>query len=110
MKLIAEVKNIVDIAIKVGKRPLQGTNVFVSIAISLSLGESIILHPITPQALHPKPIHIVIACFPLQQHFLKNPSILKAILGKYPKSSIKVNNGKNIAIGGSITAIIHVNV
>ena len=27
--LIAEVKNIVDIAIKVGKRPLHGTNVFV---------------------------------------------------------------------------------
>ena len=57
-------KNIVEIAIKVGNRPLQGTNVFVSIAINLSLGESIILHPITPQALHPKPIHIVKHCLP----------------------------------------------
>ena len=62
--LIAEVKNIVDIAIKVGKRPLHGTNVFVRIAISLSLGESIILHPITPQALQPNPIHIVKHCLP----------------------------------------------
>ena len=37
-------KNIVDIAIKVGNLPLQGTKLFVSIAINLSLGESIILH------------------------------------------------------------------
>ena len=96
--------------IKNGNLPLQGTKLLVKIAINFSLGELKILHPVTPAALQPKPIHIVIACFPLQQHFLKNPSILKAILGKYPKSSIKVNNGKNIAIGGSITAIIHVNV
>lgn len=56
------------------------------------------------------PMHIVIICFPLQHAFLKNPSILKAILGKYPKSSKMVKRGKKIAIGGSITAIIHVNV
>ena len=61
---IAELKNIVEMAINVGKRPLQGTKLFVKIAISLSRGESIILHPITPAALHPKPIHIVKHCLP----------------------------------------------
>lgn len=52
-------KKIVISAIKAGNRPLQGTNEFVIIAINLSRGESIILHPVTPQALHPNPIHIV---------------------------------------------------
>ena len=77
----------------------------VSIAINLSLGESIILEPTTPAALHPNPIHIVSACFPEVQAFLKNPSKLKAILGRYPKSSRIVNRGKNIAIGGSIKLV-----
>lgn len=89
---------------------LQGTKLFVRIAINLSRGESIILHPTTPAALQPNPMHIVIICLPEQQHFLKKPSILKAILGRYPKSSKNVNKGKNIAIGGSITAIIQVRV
>ena len=102
--------NIVAIDIKNGNLPLHGTKLFVRIAINLSLGESIILHPVTPQALQPNPIHIVIICFPLQHAFLKNPSILNAILGRYPKSSNIVNNGKNIAIGGNITAIIQVKV
>ena len=91
-------------------RVLFGRTAFVIIAINLSLGESIILQPTTPAALQPKPIHIVIICFPVQQHFLKKPSILNAILGKYPKSSKNVNKGKNIAMGGSITEIIHVKV
>lgn len=69
-----------------------------------------ILQPTTPAALHPNPIHIVIICLPVQQHFLKKPSILKAILGKYPKSSKNVKRGKNIAMGGSITETIHVRV
>ena len=77
----------------------------VNIAINLSLGELIILHPITPAALHPNPIHMVRACLPQEQHFLKHLSKLNAILGKYPKSSSKVNIGKNIAIGGNITDI-----
>ena len=47
--------NIDAIVIKKGKRPLQGTKLLVSIAINLSLGESIILAPTTPAALHPKP-------------------------------------------------------
>ena len=62
-------KNIVISAISVGKRPLQGTNTFVKIAINLSRGESIILQPVTPQALHPNPIHIVSACLPHALHF-----------------------------------------
>ena len=45
-----------------------------------------------------------------EQHFLKHLSKLKAILGRYPKSSKKVNKGKKIAIGGSITLITEVNV
>ena len=73
---------IVAMDIKNGNLPLQGTKLFVKIAISLSLGESIILQPTTPAALQPKPMHIVIICLPVQQHFLKNPSILKAILGR----------------------------
>ena len=89
---------------------LHGTKLFVSIAINLSLGESIILHPVTPHALQPNPMHMVIICFPEQHAFLKNPSILNAILGRYPKSSKKVKSGKNIAISGNITDITHVSV
>ena len=76
------IKNIDIIDISVGKRPLHGTKLLVSIAINLSLGESIILQPVTPQALHPKPIHIVNACFPHALHFFNALSKLNAILGK----------------------------
>ena len=64
-------KNIEIIAISVGNLPLQGTRLFVIIAISLSLGDSIILQPTTPAALQPNPIHIVNACFPQVFAFLK---------------------------------------
>ena len=96
--------------IKVGNLPLQGTKLLVSIAINLSRGDSIILHPITPQALQPNPIHIVKLCFPSAHAFLNKWSKLNAILGRYPKSSSIVNIGKNIAIGGNITAITQVRV
>ena len=89
--------------IKSGNLPLHGIKLFVISAINLSRGESIILQPITPQALHPKPMHIVRACFPCAPQFLKILSKLNATLGKYPTSSKKVKSGKNIAIGGSIT-------
>lgn len=49
---------IVAIEIKKGNLPLQGTKLFVKIAINLSRGESIILHPTTPAALQPNPIHM----------------------------------------------------
>lgn len=52
------IKNIVMIAIRVGNLPLQGTKLLVIIAIKRSRGESIILQPIIPAALHPKPMHM----------------------------------------------------
>ena len=73
---------IVAIVISIGNLPLHGTKLFVSIAIIFSLGESIILHPTIPAALHPNPMHIVSACFPVVQAFLKKLSKLKAILGR----------------------------
>ena len=103
-------KNIVAIVINKGNLPLHGTKQFVTIAIILSLVDLIIRHPITPAALHPNPMHIVKACFPHVPAFLKKLSKLNAILGNTPKSSNKVKRGKNIAIGGSITLIIHVTV
>ena len=75
-------KNIVRIARIVGKRPLQGTRLLVRMAISLSLGESIMRHPVTPAALQPKPIIMVSACFPQELHFAKQRSRLKAALGR----------------------------
>ena len=102
--------NIVATVIKNGNLPLQGTKQFVSIAINFSLGEFIILVPITAAALQPNPMHMVSACLPEVHAHLKHLSKLKAILGKNPKSSRIVNRGKNIAIGGSITEITHVTV
>ena len=96
-------KNIEIIEINVGNLPLHGTKLFVKIAIKRSRGESMILQPITPQALQPNPMHMVSACFPCALAFLKNLSRLKAIRGKYPESSSNVKSGKNIAIGGNIT-------
>jgi hypothetical protein len=55
----AAAKNMVMTAIRVGNRPLQGTKLLVRIAIRRSRGESMIRHPITPQALHPNPMHMV---------------------------------------------------
>ena len=94
--------------ISVGNRPLHGTNPFVTAAMRRSRGESIIRHPVTPAALQPNPIHIVSACFPHAPDFLNLWSRLKATLGRYPESSSSVNSGKNIAIGGSMTATTHV--
>lgn len=58
--LIVPAKKIVATVIRKGNLPLQGTKLFVKMAISLSLGESIILQPTTPAALQPKPMHMVI--------------------------------------------------
>ena len=51
-------------ATSVGKRPLQGTRELVSWAVSRSRGESIMRQPVTPQALQPKPMHMVRLCRP----------------------------------------------
>ena len=64
------IKNMEIIAIKVGKRPLQGTRLLVRMAISRSLGESMIRHPTTPAALQPNPMAMVKACFPQVLAFL----------------------------------------
>ena len=55
-------KKMVISDIMVGKRPLQGTKLLVKIAINRSRGESMILQPITPQALQPNPIQMVRRC------------------------------------------------
>ena len=64
-----------------------------------------ILQPITPTALQPRPMHMVSACFPQPPQQRIQWSIIKAIRGRYPISSNSVNRGKKIAIGGSITEI-----
>ena len=48
----------VMMAIRVGKRPLQGTKLLVMMAISRSLGLSMMRQPTTPAALQPKPMHM----------------------------------------------------
>lgn len=62
--VLTPTKKMVMTLISAGNLPLHGTKEFVKIAINLSLGESIIRQPVTPAALHPKPIHILRACFP----------------------------------------------
>ena len=69
--LLVILKNIVNTKIRVGNLPLQGINELVSIAINLSLLESIILAPVTPTSLHPIHIHIVRACLPQVPFFSK---------------------------------------
>lgn len=51
-------KNMVIMAMSVGNLPLQGTKEFVKMAMRRSRGDSMIRHPVTPQALQPKPMHI----------------------------------------------------
>ena len=74
--------NIDRMLIRVGNFPLQGTSEAVIIAISRSLRLSIILVPVTPQALQPRLIQRLSACFPQAPHFLKHLSRLKAIRGR----------------------------
>ena len=85
--------------------PLHGMKTLVRMAISRSLGESIIRQPVIPAALQPSPIAIVRACFPQAFALLKYLSRLNAARGRYPTSSRSVNNGKKIAIGGSMTDV-----
>ena len=68
--------------ISVGKRPLQGTKLFVRIATSRSRGESMTRVAITPAALQPKPIAMVSACLPCAPAFLKRKSRLNATRGR----------------------------
>ncbi len=72
----------VVIRMRVGQRPLHGTKLLVRMAISRSRGELMLLQEMTPVALQPKPIHIVMACFPCAPDHLKNRSILNATLAR----------------------------
>ena len=54
-------------AMRAGKRPLQGNTRSRVIAISRSLGESMMRQPVTPTALQPKLIQRVRACFPQER-------------------------------------------
>ena len=63
------IKNMVIMEISMGSRPLQGTKLFVRMAIRRSRGESMIRHPTTPAALQPNPISVVKDCFPQAPHF-----------------------------------------
>ncbi len=66
-----ETKNMSITAMSVGKRPLHGTKLLVSMAMRRSRGDSIILQPVTPQALQPNPMHMVRDCFPCAPQRLK---------------------------------------
>ena len=103
-------KNTVITVTRAGKRPLHGMKAFVSMAMRRSFSESIILAPTTPAALQPSPMHMVSDCLPQEPQAAKHLSRLYAILGRYPISSSRVKSGKNIAIGGSMTATIHASV
>ena len=78
----APAKNSVIRVTRAGRRPLQGTKLLVRMAMSRSLGESMIRQPVTPAALHPKPIAIVRACFPQALQHWKGRSRLYAIRGR----------------------------
>ena len=73
---------IVAINIWVGHRPLQSEKLLVIMAMSRSLGLSMIRVATTPAALQPHPILMVRACLPCAPDFLNNESRLKATLGK----------------------------
>ena len=75
-------KNTAISVISAGNLPLQGIKLLVSTAMSRSLGESIILHPVMPAALQPSPIAIVSACFPHALERLKYLSRLNAARGR----------------------------
>lgn len=53
-------KNMEIMAMRVGNLPLQGTKLLVIMAMSRSLGESMMRQPTMPAALHPNPIHMVL--------------------------------------------------
>ena len=69
-------------AMRVGNRPLQGTKALVRMATSRSRGLSMMRQPVTPQALQPKPMHMVRLWRPLPPAARKKRSITKAARGR----------------------------
>ena len=76
----------------------------VKIAASRCFGPEMIRQPVTPTALQPQPIHMVSPCRPQVPALAKGRSSSRATRGSQPKSSSRVNRGKKIAMGGSMTA------
>ena len=72
----------VSAARRAGKRPLQGTSELVRMAIRRSRGESMMRHPVTPAALHPRPINIVRLCLPHDPQQAKHRSSENATRGR----------------------------
>ena len=64
-----ETKKIEIMHIRIGNLPLHGIKLFVAIAISFSLFESIILLPTIPAALQPKLMQYVKDCLPHALNF-----------------------------------------
>ena len=86
-----------------GKRPLHGTRLFVSIAMSRSRGEvDDLATPVTPQALQPDPC-IVRLCRRPPGAGAKRGRARTPRAADSPRHSSSVKSGKKIAIGGSIT-------
>ena len=75
-------RNAVKSVMSSGKRPLHGTRLFVSIAMSRSRGESMMRQPVTPQALQPRPMHIVRLCRPCAPARAKQRSSTNATRGR----------------------------
>ena len=104
-RLFSRPSRTAPIARSIGNRPLHGIIAFVQTAVSFSARVGMILHPVTPTALHPRPIHIVSAWRPEVPQRAKMWSVRKAARGRYPASSRTENRKKKIAAGGSITAV-----
>ena len=79
---IPVMKNMVMREMSIGNLPLQGTRAFVRMAMRRSRGESMMRQPVTPAALHPKPMHMVNACLPHAPHLRKRLSRLNATRGR----------------------------
>jgi hypothetical protein len=68
--------------IRMGQRPLQGTRLFVRVAMSRSRGESMMRVATTAAALQPNPIAMVSACLPWAPTRSKRRSSRKATRGR----------------------------
>lgn len=99
----------VDSAINVGNRPLHGKIVCdgCNQPFPWGINDSTGYNPccIAPKS-HAHGKRLLAVC----AGFFKKLSRLKATRGKYPRSSSRVNKGKKMAIGGSITDTTHAKV
>ena len=66
----------------VGQRPMHSMKLLVRTASMRSRGESIMRHAITPAALQPKPMPMLMACFPCAPAQRNKRSRLNATRGR----------------------------